>query len=366
MRAIDASFITLILRDGPPLWVSTTSNIVLPMPTTFGGRLAYTLDLLTSMRGTSWYSDRRWDFISSLVLSRQARLSQTSRWRFMWTQLLWWIWFYLLMDIIDTGVKLFDFDPMSTHPVTGDLPVYQQLLCSLGIGLWTYVAIVAEYGLMAMVFVGLLGVSKPESWPPMFEYPFLVSSLPDFWGKRWHYFFRRTFHRLLAPFLPPHPGKLSVHKKEDSNSSSTVIVELDAVAKGQRNATLIRAGATFVLSTLLHLIIVHRNVPTPTYPYAAFWDPRILSFFLAQPVGITLDLILCNLLRAIGVGQGGVALARRAFVWGWLLWTARWYADCWVRKGLWDRMEQVILWSPVRGLLWGDWYAQGAFRRSSV
>lgn len=361
MRAIDASFVTLLLQDGPPRWVSTTSNIVLPMPTTFSGRLAYALDLLTSMRGTSWYFDRRWDFTSSPVLSRQARLSQTSRWQFVWTQLLWWIWFYLLIDVVDTGVKLLDLDHTSMHPVSGSLPIYQQLLCALGIGLWTYVAIVSEHGLMSMICVGLLGVSKPESWPPMFEYPFLSSSLTDFWGKRWHYLFRRTFDRMLAKFIPPYRGKLSVHKKEDSNPSSTVTENPDVATKELQNAVFIRAGATFALSTLLHLIILHRNVPTPKYPYATFWDPSILLFFLAQPVGIALDVIFCSVLQAIGVGQSGVALARRAFVWGWLLWTARWWADCWVRKGLWDRMEQLVLWSPVRGLLWGDWYAQGAF-----
>lgn len=358
MRVIDASFVTLFLGDGPPRWVSTSSNIVLPMPTTFGGRIAYTLDLLTSMRGSSWYSDRRWHFTSSLVISQQARLSQTSRWQYTRTQLLWMIWFYFLIDLIDTGVKLIDFDPVSIYPVSGDLPISQQLICSIGIGLWIYLSLAFEHGKMSLMFIGLLGVSKPVSWPPMFEYPFLGSSLSDFWGKRWHYMFRRMFDRLLAPFLPPPPPKLSKYKKEDDYSSVPTAKQGVTV---ERNTTpvLIRAGAAFILTTLLHLIVIHRNVPTPLHPYAAFWDPCILLFFLAQPIGIALDVFLCRLLRASGVGQRGVAIARRAFVWGWLLWTARWWADSWVRKGLWHKTEQFVLWSPVRGLLWGDWFVQG-------
>jgi len=355
MRAIDASFMTFVFKDGPPRWVSTTSNKVFPMPTTFGGRVAYSLDLLTSMRGPSWFSDRRWDFTPSTIISQQARLSRTSRWRFVGTQLNWLILYRILADIVDTGVKLIDFDPASMYPVSRDLPVYQQILCSIGIGLWIHLAIAAEHTLMSLIHVGFLGVSKPESWPPMFDHPFLCSSVPDFWGKRWHYMFRRTFDRLLAPLLPAPPKKTS-HK--EGNHPTTP----DNTVKGQQSATLARAGGAFVLTTMLHLIVIHRIVPSPTHPYAAFWDPSVMLFFLAQPLGMALDGILCSRLQASGVGKSGVAIARRAFAVGWLLWTARWWADAWVRKGLWYKTERFIQWSPVRGLLWGDWFAQEAFR----
>lgn len=108
---------------------------------------------------------------------------------------------------------------------------------------------------------------------------------------------------------------------------------------------------------------MHRNPPSPAHPYGAFWDPSVLSFFLAQPVGVLLDtLISSTLISKFGASRKHVGYFKRAFAWGWLLWTARWWADVWVRKGMWYRMEQIVQWSPVRGLLWGDWYAQSAFK----
>jgi len=48
------------------------------------------------------------------------------------------------------------------------------------------------YEMLTLIFVGLLG-HNPESWPPLFDEPWLATSLADFWGKRWHQTLRETF-----------------------------------------------------------------------------------------------------------------------------------------------------------------------------
>jgi hypothetical protein len=48
------------------------------------------------------------------------------------------------------------------------------------------------YEILTLVCVGLLG-HNPASWPPLFDEPWLATSLADFWGKRWHQTLRETF-----------------------------------------------------------------------------------------------------------------------------------------------------------------------------
>lgn len=131
----------------------------------------------------------------------------------------------------------------------------------------------------------------------------------------------------------------------------------------RRTITLLRVSSTFVLTTLLHLIIMHRAIPSPYAPYSLFWDRGILSFFLLQPVGILIDFAISLLSPSSTsseqslVRQKKVDIMRRIFAWAWLLWSARYWADAWVRKAQWNREERLIPWSPVRGLLWNDWNA---------
>lgn len=285
----------MVANDVPPRWRSLSTNEVLPLPTTFSGRLGYSLDLLSSMRGVSWYSDRRWDFTPSTVVALQARVAHISRPRYIRTYLLWWIIFYLLIDAVDTCVKLLPFDAMEMYPVSEGLPIYQQLFCSVLICVWTYLAIASEFTLLALLCVGLLGVSSPTSWVSMFDYPLLATSLPDFWGKRWHYIFRRTFDRLLIPFLPRNHRHSPTTKTKAGEECSSVA---EVTEQDNQSTVIARSVATFVLSTLLHLITMHRNPPSPEHPYGAFWDPSVLSFFLAQPVGIVLDTLLTSRIKS--------------------------------------------------------------------
>lgn len=350
MFVIDASFVTRITND-TPRWVSLTSNEVMPLPTTFAGRMAYALDLLSSMRGISWYADRRWDFASSVVAKQQAQLSIASRAQFVRSNCFNFAVYFFLIDVIDTYIK--NLQPNMSHlkPVSEGLPVHHQVFCAVAVCVWTYLAIVYEQTIMAIVFVGL-GVSEPKSWVPMFDgNPLLAKSLPEFWGRKWHYIFRRLFDRMLIPFVPRHSKPSEI--KANGNGSANPTQKQPTTRPASNSTTILpRLAGTFILSTLLHLIIMHRSVPRPDAPYSRFIDFGVLSFFLAQPVGIVLDALL---LRVVGEKSG----LRRVFAWAWLVWSARWWADVWVRKSQWEVHERFIPLSPLRGVLWGDWEGLG-------
>jgi len=67
---------------------------------------------------------------------------------------------------------------------------------STGIAFLMGLAIIAGfemcYAMLELFCVGLLG-HNPESWPPLFDHPWLATSLADFWGRRWHQTLRQTF-----------------------------------------------------------------------------------------------------------------------------------------------------------------------------
>ncbi|KIY69437.1 hypothetical protein CYLTODRAFT_488939 [Cylindrobasidium torrendii FP15055 ss-10] len=75
----------------------------------------------------------------------------------------------------------------------------------------TGVAAIVVYSVIQAVFdVGtLIGVGilrhDPKGWPPLFDKPWLSTSLSDFWGRRWHQIFRLCFIKVTAvlPLLRP-------------------------------------------------------------------------------------------------------------------------------------------------------------------
>lgn len=55
------------------------------------------------------------------------------------------------------------------------------------------------YSILTLFAVGFLGHS-PTLWPPLFDNPWISTSLHEFWGKRWHQLLRRHF--LVAGGIP--------------------------------------------------------------------------------------------------------------------------------------------------------------------
>jgi hypothetical protein len=55
-----------------------------------------------------------------------------------------------------------------------------------------YTSFQASYYLMGFIAMTLFG-QVAEQWPPLFQAPWLATSLSDFWGMRWHQLFKRPF-----------------------------------------------------------------------------------------------------------------------------------------------------------------------------
>ncbi|KAG9311266.1 hypothetical protein JVU11DRAFT_8352 [Chiua virens] len=68
------------------------------------------------------------------------------------------------------------------------------VLCAFAI----YAVLQMAYDLATIPAILFLG-QDPAQWPPAFDAPWYATSLSDFWGRRWHQWFRQTFLLLGSP-----------------------------------------------------------------------------------------------------------------------------------------------------------------------
>ncbi|KAF9239501.1 hypothetical protein BU15DRAFT_88044 [Melanogaster broomeanus] len=132
------------------------------------------------------------------------------------------------------------------------------------------------YHLLAVLFVTLFQ-QHPSQWPPLFDSPWLSTSLSDLWGRRWHQMFR---HMLLTTGGLPFTylfGRLGGVLGVFIISGLWHDIEVRAIGRG---------GNSFVL----------------------------IGFFVMNGVGIVLERVWK---RVCGKPVGGV--------WGWI-WTFSWFA----------------------------------------
>ncbi|KAF8575543.1 hypothetical protein K439DRAFT_1369730 [Ramaria rubella] len=352
MRVLEVS--TISFWDAtPPHWVKRTErkngvSLVQPLPQSCRDRCFYAFDLLTSLRGSSWSSHLEWDWIPlrfRMWPSIPRRQFLVDNMKSLFIQ-------YLTMDMCDAINKSRVWDPRVPNAVTS-LSLSNQLLFTLSLCTSTILAITIPYTIISSLFV-MCG-SSPRSWPPMFNSPFYSASLKDFWSNRWHWMFRRVFNRLAFPF-----GGLSrsaCHNHTDVNGVHSIV----------------RPIIAFALSTLLHLSIMHRVTLTCREQCEAdngtFWDRSTIRFFMAQPVGLLLESTvitylgdwLCMRERRPQMVQKHFSacwqrdVIKRVYVWIFLLWTGRWWADKWVQSGLFHEKEKVVPLTIVRGLWRGQW-----------
>ncbi|KIY52401.1 hypothetical protein FISHEDRAFT_63786 [Fistulina hepatica ATCC 64428] len=63
---------------------------------------------------------------------------------------------------------------------------------TLPAGLATFCSLEGGYDLLAVIGVLCFG-QQPAQWPPLFNHPYIATSLSELWGYRWHQLFRHTF-----------------------------------------------------------------------------------------------------------------------------------------------------------------------------
>jgi hypothetical protein len=325
MQVFDTCIITMRERH-LPVWVRVADGEKLAVPVTVVGRLVYTLDLLTSVRGISWYEGYVWDWAAKSVVN--SRPVGASRIKFVILNGIGVLAVqYLMADVFDSIGRSFDMDTSRIYPVTSALPLHQQLLHTASLGICTALSISTPYTLMSVLFVTL--GSSPSTWPPMINAPYFSKSLGDFWSVHWHAIYKRLFGRIADFVLDI--GRLPFNK----------------TLRGVLRVTII-----FSLSSIFHLLLVIRPDVTSKHPHPSIFDISMIKFFLSQPLGLFIEFfVLVPITRPLPQFLRLTFLRLWAVV--WLLWTGRWFMDTWVRRGLQDR--PLVGWSPVRGLWRGDW-----------
>ncbi|KAF9510237.1 hypothetical protein BS47DRAFT_1331843 [Hydnum rufescens UP504] len=322
LRTIEAFF---LMADDPPRWVSLQTGEVLPLPEDLSGRIGYALDLFATIRGLSWFRGRRWDF----ALPRLAEFqSPHSRATFAIRRIALFALCYLAADAVDACIKAIPFDLTSSRPVTS-APLTQQLVCVIGLSLWTLFGMEIYLALLSAICVGF-GLTSSSAWPPLFDSPFLATSIQDFWGNRWHHVYRQSFVRFATSITSLFLGSNAKANKGIGRVAKIILV--------------------FLLSALLHVSIIARHPQNPALARRGLLDWSTIFFFFGQPVGMGIDICIVYL--------GAGTTWRRIFTWVWFPWTARWWADAYVKTGLLGGSEPFISWSPVRGILFGNWYPE--------
>ncbi|KDQ08074.1 hypothetical protein BOTBODRAFT_38293 [Botryobasidium botryosum FD-172 SS1] len=327
MAVISSCFVS-IWDQNPPRWV--VGGKVAPLPTSVFQRFLYSLDLFTSLRGTSWFKDTHWDFLpSSLLPSPTTRISRVD---FLRQRVPFFVFGFLLADVFDSIGRFKPWDTTLMYPVTGSgLPVYQQAIYSISLCMLNYLGMALLHNILAIIAVSL--GAYPESWPPLFSTPFASTGLADFWTRRWHLTFRRSFTRMAhLPWL----------------AASRYF--------SPRIANSIRVFAVFSSTALLHVLLMFPSPVDELHPHYAFFDPSIMTFFLVQPLGLIIEALVVAPISTLSPPHTQRVI-RRAFVWCFLVWSGRIWCDVWIRRGYWDQDENAMTggMSLIRGILLGRW-----------
>ena len=179
------------------------------------------------------------------------------------------------------------FDPSLTLPER----YMKSFIITLLSGFTSYVTIDGTYQVHAVLFT-ILFQQYPSQWPPLFDSPWLSTSLTSFWGRRWHQLFRECFVAVGSKPLERYLG---------------------------------RAGSimgAFALSGVLHDIGIQgmgRGADTLS----------VAGFFVMHGVGVVMEHAWK---QTTGRRVGGIT--------GWL-WTFSWHVlwghvivDAWARRGM--------------------------------
>ncbi|WVQ78750.1 hypothetical protein IAT38_000837 [Cryptococcus sp. DSM 104549] len=170
-----------------------------------------------------------------------------------------------------------------------------ELVAVMGVAVTVWLALSGGYHAIAALMVGS-GLYETEAWEvELFDSPMMADSLLDFWGRRWHQFFRHQFIListliLRALHLPP--------------SSPLILM------------------SSFLLSGTMHALGQYLMDPVP----------RLLPIFALFPIsgiGCFLEVLFKRLTGKKVRGKWG-----RVWTWTVMLSTGRWAAMAWFDSGV--------------------------------
>lgn len=171
-------------------------------------RLWDSLDLATNLRGHGWSWSR------GLRVPEETRPTH-SRSAFLFTTLFNFIKYMVIADHLHWAIQWFGPTTLGA-PSGGTIydfsrPLIHNLLRSTFIsflgGLLVCTSIQTAYEFLTLIGVGIFN-QHPLQWPPVFDSPWLATSLTEFWAKRWHQIFRDMFISVGAKPLSMLIGRL--------------------------------------------------------------------------------------------------------------------------------------------------------------
>ncbi|KAH7928258.1 hypothetical protein BV22DRAFT_1030913 [Leucogyrophana mollusca] len=150
-------------------------------------------DLIVNLRGLGWNWPRGLRIPSQTCHTDSVPI-------FLVLSLVRLAFYTVAFDVTSGAVR--SFSPETFGPAAGGTifdpslpPVARYLRASLisFLSAWTaYFVIEMVYQIHAIEFT-LLFRQRPSQWPPLFDAPWMATSIANFWGRRWHQLFRDCF-----------------------------------------------------------------------------------------------------------------------------------------------------------------------------
>ena len=161
-------------------------------------------DLQWNPRGIGW----NW---SQGIPIRRSSLQLQSRSQFLLFAITRFAFLLVMSDVFmePLHAQFSSLSPRDIHTIFDHslplIPRYIRILQIVYVILWdAYFTIEKGYQLLSVIFV-ILFWQHPSQWPPLFDKPWLSTSLSDLWGRRWHQMLRQSAVALggspLACFL---------------------------------------------------------------------------------------------------------------------------------------------------------------------
>jgi len=174
------------------------------VPLTYRQILLDAADLCCNLRGIGWSWSRLPDFPT------ESRSSFT----FFRHTLVSFVFHLVLSDVTYRLAQLLGTNAMSS-PLGGSIfdpslsPIHRysrSTLITFFVVFMFYASLSTAYMLITLFSLIFL-YHSPSQWPPLFDRPWLSTSLSQFWSRRWHQLFREIFVSFggnpLAPFMGP-------------------------------------------------------------------------------------------------------------------------------------------------------------------
>lgn len=261
-----------------------------PMPKSAPRRLAWALDLISSVRAVHW----SWDPSPSPPYPQSLSVARPSRTATLFSDLSRFLRDYILIDLVKClmiedpyflGDISYGIPPHLSAYIQSEFALYSYRLLFGVIG--TYLAIDLQFTAAKLVQVNILGSgivgfnASPATFLPCWGSPRAVlrKGLRGFWGETWHQMFREHFASIgdaVADQL------LQDKSRKSSKSSST--------------RSWIRVVVVFLLSGVMHACASY-TLLGPSRPWRSF------IFFALQPVGLAVQDTCSRLIAASSVDQ---------------------------------------------------------------